>query len=73
MVSMTHGKHTYWMIGVVAVAAVLYLTGNVGGWMLLLWPVACMAMMAWMMWSMSGMGGKGSRGPAPLPPEHVHR
>ena len=53
---MNRGKHSYLMIGVVAVGAVLFLTGNVGGWLFLLWPVACMAMMVWMLWGMSGMG-----------------
>jgi hypothetical protein len=67
MVSMTHGKHSYLMIGIVAVGAVLFLTGNAGGLVFLLWPLACMGMMVWMMWSMGGMG-RGSSGQA----DHVH-
>jgi len=63
---MNHGKHSYLIIGLVAVGAVLFLTGNVGG-LLLLWPVACMAMMVWMMWGMRGMGGS-----APGPADHTH-
>jgi hypothetical protein len=66
---MNHGTHSYLMLGVVAVGAVLLLTGNVGGWLLLLWPVACMAMMVWMMWGMRGMG---AAAPAPTPAEHAH-
>ena len=65
---MNHGKHSYLMVGVVAVGAVLLLTGNIGGWLFLLWPVACMAMMVWMMWGMRGMGAA----PAPVPAEHTH-
>lgn len=61
------GKHTYLMIGAVAVAAVLFLTGNVGGWLFLLWPFACMAMMVWMMWGMGGMGRD-----APSQADHTH-
>jgi hypothetical protein len=54
---MSHGKHSYLMIGIVAVGAILFLTGNAGGLLFLLWPIACMAMMVWMMWGMRGMGG----------------
>lgn len=61
---MNHGKHSYLVVGLVAVGAVLFLTGNVGGLLFLLWPVACMAMMVWMMW---GMGGS-----APGPADHTH-
>ncbi|MCW2605489.1 MAG: hypothetical protein JWO60_182 [Frankiales bacterium] len=67
MVLMTSGKHSYLMIGLVAVGAVLFLTGNAGGLVFLLWPLACMGMMVWMMWSMGGMG-RGSSGQA----DHVH-
>ena len=76
MVSMTHSKHIYVMIGLVAVGAVLFLTGNAGGLVFLLWPLACMAMMVWMMWGMRGMGG-GAPGPADHTREdgvtHAHR
>ena len=65
---LNHGKHSYWMFGIVAVGAVLFLTGNVGGWLFLLWPVACMAMMVWMMWGMLGMGAA----PAPGQADHTH-
>jgi len=67
MFSMTHGKHNYVMIGLVAIGAVLFLTGNAGGLVFLLWPLACMAMMVWMMWGMRGMGGG-----APGPADHTH-
>lgn len=65
---MKHGKHSYLMVGLVAVGAVLFLTGYVGGWLFVLWPVACMAMMVWMMWGMRGMGAA----LAPAPAEHTH-
>ncbi|MDP3713751.1 MAG: hypothetical protein Q8R60_14850 [Mycobacteriales bacterium] len=68
LVSMNHDKHPYWLLGIVAVGAVLVLTGNVGGWLFLLWPAACVAMMVWMMWGMRGMAAA----PAPVPPEHTH-
>lgn len=61
---MNHGRHGYLMTGLVAVAAVLFLTGTAGGLVFLLWPVACTAMMIWMMW---GMGRS-----APAPAEHTH-
>ena len=64
---MNHGKHSYLITGLVAVGAVLFLPGNVGDLLLLLWPVACMAMMVWMMWGMRGMGGS-----APGPTDHTH-
>ena len=63
---MNHGKHSYVMLGIVAVGAVLFLTGNAGGLLFLVWPLACMAMMVWMMW---GMGGMGRGAPAP---DHTH-
>jgi hypothetical protein len=66
---MNHGKHSYVMLGIVAVGAVLFLTGNVGGWLFLLWPLACMAMMVAMMW---GMGGMGRGASAAVPAEHTH-
>ncbi len=61
---MNHGKHSYLMMGLVAVGAVLFLTGTVVGLLFLLWPVACMAMMIWMM---RGMGGS-----APRSADHTH-
>ena len=64
---MNHGKHSYVMIGLVALGAVLFLTGNAGGLLFLLWPLACMAMMVWMMWGMGGTG-RGAAGPA----DHTH-
>ena len=64
---MNHGKHSYVMIAVVAVSAVLFLTGNAGGLLFLAWPLACTAMMVWMMWGMRGMGRS-----APGPADHTH-
>jgi hypothetical protein len=62
---MSHKTHSYLMIGLLAVGAVLFFSGGVGGGALfLLWPLLCMAMMFGMMWFMGGM----SRGPA----EHTH-
>lgn len=61
-------KHTSVMIGLVVVGAVLFATGNVGGWLSLLWPLACLAMMVAMMW---GMGGVGRR--APDQTDHTHQ
>lgn len=63
---MDHGKHTYLMIGMVALGAVLVLSGVGGGAAFLLWPLACMAMMAAMIWGMGGMG-RGAPGP-----DHTH-
>jgi hypothetical protein len=62
-----HGKHSYLMIGLVAVGAVLFLSGVGGSALFLLWPLACMAMMAAMMWGMGGMGGR-----AHEPAKHTH-
>jgi hypothetical protein len=64
---MNHDKHSYVMIGIVAVGAVLFLTGNAGGLLFLVWPLACMAMMVWMMLGMRGMGSR-----APGPAQHTH-
>jgi hypothetical protein len=64
---MNHAKHSYLMVGLVAVGAVLFLTGNAGGLLFLAWPLACMAMMVWMMWGMGGMGRS-----APGPADHTH-
>lgn len=63
---MNHGKHTYLMLGLVAVGAVLFFSGIAGGALFLLWPLACMGMMIAMMWGMRGMGG-GAK-----PAEHTH-
>jgi hypothetical protein len=57
MVRMNHSKHTYLMVGLVAVGAVLFFSGVAGGAVFLLWPLACMGMMIAMMWGMRGMGG----------------
>ena len=61
-------KHSFLMIGLVVVGAVLFATGNVGGWLFLLWPSACLAMMVAMMW---GMGGVGRRAPDQM--DHTHQ
>ena len=62
---MNHKTHSYLMIGLLAVGAVLFFSGGVGGGALfLLWPLLCMGMMFGMMWFMGGM----SSGPA----EHTH-
>jgi hypothetical protein len=63
----SHGKHLYLMIGMAAVGAILFLMGNAGGLLFLLWPLACVGMMVWMMWGMRGMGGD-----VPGPAEHTH-
>ena len=53
MVTMEHGKHMWWMAGLLVAGALLYGTGAVGaGALVLLWPLACMAMMGAMMWAM---------------------
>ena len=55
---MNHNKHSYLMIGLLTVGAILFLSGSIGGGVLfLLWPLACMGMMFWMMRGMGGMGG----------------
>ncbi len=57
MMVVNHGRHSYVMIGLLAVGAVLFLSGTVGGGALfLVWPLACMAMMFFMMRGMGGMG-----------------
>ena len=61
---MNHGKHSYLMIGLLVVGAVLFLSGTVGGGALfLLWPLGCVLMMVFMMRGMGGMHGK---------PDHTH-
>ena len=67
LASMDHRKHSYLMIGLIAFGAVLFLTGNAGGLLFLLWPLTCMAMMVWMVWGMRGMGSS-----APGPTDHTH-
>lgn len=57
---MDHGKHSYVVVGLVALGALLFLTGNAGGLLFLLWPLACLAMMVWMMWGT----GRSTPGPA---------
>ena len=53
---MNHNKHSYLMIGLLAVGAVLLFSGSVsGGALFLLWPLACIAMMVLMMRGMGGM------------------
>ncbi len=61
---MNHLKHSYLMIGLLVVGAVLFFSGIAdGGALFLLWPLACMAMMGFMMWGMTrGQGGS----------EHTH-
>ena len=63
---MTHKTHSYFMVGLLAVGAVLFFSGVVGGGALfLLWPLLCMGGMFAMMWFMGG--GMSSR-----PSEHTH-
>jgi len=53
---MNHNKHSYLMIGLLMVGAVLFFSGSIGGSVLFLfWPLACVGMMFWMMRGMSGM------------------
>lgn len=47
-------KHSYLMVGLVVIGAVLLLSGSGGGAVFLLWPLACMGMMFAMMWWMGG-------------------
>ncbi len=70
---MNHTKHSYLMIGLLSVGAILFFTGFAGGGVLfLLWPLACVAMMFFMMRAMGRMHGDSSahvnrasaRGPA---------
>ena len=58
---MTHSTHLWWMTAFAAAGVVLWVTGAVGaGALVVLWPVACLAMMAVMMWAMR-TGGDRSR------------
>ena len=52
-------QHLFLMIGLVA-GAVLLATGDVGGWLFLLWPLACLAMVVAMVWGMGGVGKRES-------------
>ncbi len=57
LMAMNHSRHSYLMIGLLGVGALLLLSGTVGGGALvLLWPLACMAMMFFMMRGVGGMG-----------------
>lgn len=59
---MNHRTHMYLMVGMVAVGAVLFFTGVLGGSAFaLLWPLACVAMMLAMMWAM-GRASRDSQG-----------
>lgn len=54
---MNRNKHSYVMLGLLAVGATLFFTGFTGGGLLfLLWPLACIAMMFLMMRGMGSMG-----------------
>ena len=63
-VTMKHRPHSCLMIGLVAAGGLLFLTGNAGGPLLLLWPLACLALMVW------GMGGMVRS--APVSTDHTH-
>jgi hypothetical protein len=52
---MNHKTHSYLMVGLLAVGAVLFFSGGVGGGALfLLWPLLCMGSMFAMIWFMGG-------------------
>lgn len=52
---MSRRTHAYLMLGLPAAGAALFLSGTVGGSvLLLLWPLLCMGMMLAMMWLMGG-------------------
>lgn len=53
---MNHNKHSYVLIGLLTVGAVLFFTGTGAGLLFLLWPLACLGMMFLMMRGMN-MGG----------------
>lgn len=56
---MTHGSHMWWMVGLTVVGGLLWASGAVGaGALVLLWPLACIAMMAAMMWTMRPGAGQ---------------
>ena len=62
---MNHKTHSYLMVGLLAVGAVLFFSGIAGGGALfLLWPLLCMGMMFGMMWFMGGMSSR--------PHQHTH-
>lgn len=64
---MNHNKHSYVLIGLITVGAILFFTGtgSGAGLLFLLWPLACVGMMYFMM---RGMGMGGMKHPA----EHTH-
>lgn len=65
-------KHSYLMIGLLAVGAALFFSGSVGGGLLfLLWPLACVAMMFAMMRAM-GVMGRGADHPHSDGTTHSH-
>lgn len=49
-------KHSYVMLALVVLGGALYFSDVDGGFLFLLWPLACFAMMGAMMWGMRGMG-----------------
>jgi len=55
---MNYSKHTYVTLALIAVGAVLFLSGVRGGLVFLLWPLSCLLMMFLMMRGMGAMGGK---------------
>lgn len=59
---MTRTTHFSLMLGLLAVGALLFFSGGVGGGALfLLWPLLCLGSMVAMMWFMGGMSsGSGS-------------
>jgi hypothetical protein len=61
LADMKNLKHSYLMIGLLVIGAVLFLTGSGGGLAFLLFPLGCMAMMFFMMRGMSGVGGMHGR------------
>ena len=62
---MNHNKHSYVLIGLLTVGAVLFFTGTGAGLLFLLWPLACMGMMFFMIRGMN-MSGKNHAA------EHTH-
>lgn len=57
---MNHKAHTYLMIGAVALGAVLFFSGALGGGsVFLIWILACAGMMFFMMRGMGGTHGGG--------------
>jgi hypothetical protein len=58
---MKYGKHSYVMFALMAVGAVLLLSGVGGALVFLLWPLSCLLMMFVMMRGMGAMGGMGGK------------